>query len=82
MNISTAIVNYLFAWYKKYVNVSYVLTDHAGVCVDVGRAVHELEGVGAELCPVDVRLVMTRQKLGEPQPDYLPRKRLEHREYK
>lgn len=53
-----------------------VLTDHAGVCVDEGRAVHQLEGVGAELGPVDVGLVMTGQKLGEPQPHYLPRKRL------
>ena len=59
-----------------------VLTDHAGVGVNVGRAVHELEGVGAELSPVDVILVVTRQELGEAQPDYLPRQRLEHREHK
>ena len=59
-------------------NVCSVLTDHAGVGVDVGRAVHELEGVGAELSPVDVVLVVTRQELGEAQPDYLPRQRLEH----
>ena len=59
-----------------------VLTDHAGVGVNVGRAVHELEGVGAELSPVDVILVVTRQELGEAQPDYLPRQCLEHCEYK
>ena len=59
-----------------------VLTDHAGVCVDEGRAVHQLEGVGAELSPVNVILVVTRQELGEAQPDYLPRQRLEHCEYK
>ena len=63
---------------KKLLRDQMVWTYEAVVGGQEGRPVSQTEGVGAEVCPVQRGLVVTRQEGGEPQPHHLPGQRLHH----